>query len=54
MKLQRVDLALELQRVHGESGAPPPDVRSATALLGALCRKREWDEAAALLSNPVP
>ena len=54
LKLQRVDLALELQRVHGESGAPPPDVRSATALLGALCRKREWDEAAALLSNPVP
>ena len=47
LKLQRVDLALELQRVHGEK--QPPDVRSATALLGALCRKREWDEAAALV-----
>ena len=47
LKLQRVDLALELQRVHGEK--EPPDVRSATALLGALCRKREWDEAAALV-----
>lgn len=49
LKLQRVDLALELQRVHGER--QPPDVRSATALLGALCRKREWDEAAALVDR---
>ena len=49
LKLQRVDLALELQRVHGER--QPPDVRSATALLGALCRKREWDEASALVAR---
>ena len=47
LKLQRVDLALELQRVHGEKQLP--DVRSATALLGALCRQRQWDEAAALV-----
>lgn len=49
LKLQRVDLALELQRVHGEKQLP--DARSATALLGALCRKREWEEAATLVKR---
>jgi len=49
LKLQRVDLALELHQAHGERS--PPDASSAVALMRALCRSKRLDDASELLAS---
>ena len=49
LKLQRIDLALELNQAHSERS--PPDASSAVALMRALCRSKRLDDAAELLAS---